>query len=242
VSKTAELLSASDIFGGYGRDTPVINGVTVSVDAGEIVCIIGPNGAGKSTLLKCILGLVPQVTGSVVVGGRQLAGLTPSALIKAGVAYVPQGHQVFPDLTVAENLEMGCYWLPASKAKSSVERVLELVPQLQKLKNRPAGVLSGGEQQLVSLGRALTISPSVLLVDEPSAGLSPKHVGAVLQILHDLRASGLGVMLVEQNARMALELADTGVVLDLGQVRFQGNARHLLADPAVRALYLGGLQ
>jgi branched-chain amino acid transport system ATP-binding protein len=163
-------------------------------------------------------------------------------LIKAGVAYVPQGHQVFPDLTVAENLEMGCYWLPASEAKSSVGRVLELVPQLQKLKNRPAGVLSGGEQQLVSLGRALTTGPSVLLVDEPSAGLSPKHVGAVLQILHDLRTSGLGVMLVEQNARMALELADTGVVLDLGQVRFQGDARRLLADPAVRALYLGGLQ
>lgn len=239
--QTSNLLTASDMYGGYGRDTQVINGVTVSVDTGEIVCIIGPNGAGKSTLLKCILGLVPQIRGSVSIQGKKLDSLNPAVLTRAGVAYVPQGHQVFPDLTVVENLEMGCYWLPANRAKTAVGRVLDLVPQLGKLKNRPAGVLSGGEQQLVSIGRALTTSPNVLLVDEPSAGLSPKHVIVVFQMLADLRASGLGVMLVEQNARMALDLADTGIVLDLGQIRFQGDAKQLLADPDVRALYLGGV-
>jgi len=228
-----ELLSATDIYAGYNGDVPVVRGVSFSLYCNQVLAVIGPNGSGKSTLLKAILGIVPRFRGAIRLLGQTWSRVSPQAMIRAGVGYVPQGHQVFPELTVQENLEMGCYWMDLREARRAMEVVLERLP------SRAAGVLSGGEQQLVSVGRALTHRPRILLIDEPSAGLSPGNTSAIFDILGELRATGVGMMLVEQNARMALEFAEHALVLDMGKIRISGAARQLLDDPGVRAVYLG---
>ncbi len=237
---SSPLLSVASLIAGYDADVPIINDVSFAVEAGKALAVIGPNGAGKSTLLKALLGLVPNVTGEVRFADVLLPRLSPGPLVRAGIGFVPQGHQVFPEMTVGENLEMGCYWMKAAGAQAAVERVLARLPILREFATRQAGVLSGGEQQLVSIGRALTLQPKVLLIDEPSAGLSPRNTLMVFEILGELRRAGLTIVLVEQNAVMALKFADHGLVLDMGRKRFHGLAAELVRDPDVRALYLGG--
>lgn len=237
---SGSLLSVRNLVASYGADVPIVKGVSFELAASQALAVIGPNGAGKSTLLKALLGLTPQVSGEVRLDDVLLPRLAPAPLVRAGIGFVPQGHQVFPEMTVRENLEMGCYWLAPKDAGAAVQRVVNTLPQLASLADRAAGVLSGGEQQLVSIGRALTQQPKLLLVDEPSAGLSPKNTVMVFEILAGLRRAGIAIVLVEQNAVMALRFADFGLVLDMGCRRFYGRARDLLADQSVRDLYLGG--
>jgi branched-chain amino acid transport system ATP-binding protein len=235
-----ELLSGKDIFAAYYGDLPVLRGVSFSVRKGQVVAVVGPNGSGKSTLLKTVLGIVPLLRGKVEFLGRTLVRVRPEEIIRQGVGYVPQGHQVFPNLTVRENLEMGCYWMDRDETHSAVERILGRLPQLRSLVDRAAGVLSGGEQQLVSIGRALVHCPKILLVDEPSAGLSPRNVAEVFGILRELRGEGIGILLVEQKAKLALQFADEALILDMGRVVMSGPAKMLLDEERVRSVYLGG--
>ena len=236
------LLVAEGLNAGYLAGVPAIEDLDFQVDSGEIVSIVGPNGAGKSTVFKAVTGLLPPWTGSVRLGGQEIAGLRVHEVVRSGIAYVPQGQIVFPYLTVAENLEMA--WFSVGKApKDHAERresVFALFPRLRDRLPQRAGSLSGGEQQMVALGRALMTQPLVLLLDEPSLGLSPKLLGILLDAILELRRRGLAVGIVEQNAAMALEVADRGYVLDMGRVRYAGTGRELLDSERVRRLYVGG--
>jgi ABC-type branched-subunit amino acid transport system ATPase component len=234
------LLTAYGITAGYGR-IDVLHDVSVHVSPGEIVSVIGPNGAGKSTAFKTIVGLVRPRAGRVVFNAEEITGLRPDLVLGRGLAYVPQGRLVFPQMTALENLEMGAYTVnDPKKVAAALETVYELFPILFERRRQNAGTMSGGEQQMVAIGRALMTAPRLILLDEPSLGLAPKLVTLIFDRLVAMKRAGYTLMVVEQNAARALAIADRGYVLELGRNRFEGVGTALLADPEVRRLYLGG--
>ena len=235
------LLELKDIEAGYGRAALVLRGLSVAVPAGTIVCLVGPNGAGKSTVLKVASGLLKPRAGQVLVEGKDVTGYRPQQMLAAGVAHVLQGHSVFPEMTVEENVRLGGYTLRDRRVIAErVEFVKELFPVVAERWNTLAGLLSGGQQKQVEFARSLMMSPKVVLLDEPSMGLDPKSTATVFEQVVRMRDAGTAVLLVEQNARRALENADIGCVLDLGTVYIQGPAPQLLADSQLSELYLGG--
>lgn len=254
------LLSAEAVVSGYG-ETEILHGASIRVDPGEIVTIVGPNGAGKSTLIKTIIGILKPRSGRVAFGGKDVTGLAPEQLVVLGLSYVPQMDNIFPSLTVYENLEMGAIvrrpgWTtrvhrrllgrsgvqPYSGREfgERVEHILSIFPNLKPKLGTRAGMLSGGERQMVALAKTLVLEPRLLLIDEPSAGLAPKLVDAIFERILEINRQGTAVVLVEQNARRALEIARRGYVLDMGRNRFEGEGKALLVDPEVGRLYLGG--
>jgi len=237
---TAALLRAEALTAGYGK-VPILHDVTLEVRAGEMVSVIGPNGAGKSTAFKTIVGFVHATSGHVIFDGQEITGLRPDQVLPRGLAYVPQGRIVFPQMTVLENLEMGAYIeRDGGRVREALERVYTLFPILAERRTQKAGTLSGGEQQMVAIGRALMTRPKLILLDEPSLGLSPKFVSLIFETLVQMKGAGYTLMVVEQNAARALAVADRGYVLELGRNRFEGSGAALLADPDVKRLYLGG--
>jgi branched-chain amino acid transport system ATP-binding protein len=234
------LLSAEGITAGYGS-IDILHGVSLAITPGEIVSIIGPNGAGKSTAFKTMVGFLRPRTGRVVFDGTDITGLRPDLVLRRGLAYVPQGRIVFPQMTVLENLEMGAFIeSDPARVRAALERVYTLFPILHERQKQKAGTMSGGEQQMVAIGRALMTTPKLILLDEPSLGLSPKFVTLIFEKLVEMKRVGNTLMVVEQNAARALAIADRGYVLELGRNRFEGEGQRLLADPDVKRLYLGG--
>jgi branched-chain amino acid transport system ATP-binding protein len=236
----APVLDASELVAGYIPEVNILNGCNLSVFPGEFVGIIGPNGAGKSTLLKAILGQCSVRSGRVTLGGNDITGRMAHELVALGVGYVPQVRNVFPSLTVKENLEMGCYLAPSLFA-DRYEYVTFLFPRLGERSGQRAGALSGGERQMVAMGRALMMDPKVLLLDEPSAGLSPVLQDEVFVRCRRINQEGVAILMVEQNARRCLQVVHRAYVLDQGQNAYTGKGRDLLADPNVIELYLGTL-
>ncbi|MFW5931033.1 MAG: ABC transporter ATP-binding protein [Desulfosalsimonas sp.] len=226
----------------YGR-IMAVKGVSLSVNEGEIICLIGANGSGKSTLLSAVCGLLPDWTGEINFMGRNLKNLDPPALVRSGISLVPEGRLIFPPLSVLDNLKLGAYTMYKKKATDKVEQEMETVttlfPILKERFNQPAGTLSGGEQQMLAVGRALMARPRLLLLDEPSMGLAPMIVEKIMEVLEILRSRGLTIVLVEQNALAALGVADRGYVFETGTVILQGQAEELLADKDVKRAYLG---
>ncbi|HEU5190472.1 MAG TPA: ABC transporter ATP-binding protein [Methylomirabilota bacterium] len=219
----------------------ILHDVTFIVTPGELVAVIGPNGAGKSTAFKVIVGFLKPTEGRVLFDGDDITGLRPDQVLRRGLAYVPQGRIVFPQMTVLENLEMGAYIeRDARKIRDSLDQVYALFPVLAERRQQKAGTMSGGEQQMVAIGRALMTHPKLVLLDEPSLGLSPKYVALIFEKLVEMKKSGYTLMVVEQNAAKALSVADRGYVLELGHNRFDGAGQTLLVDPEVKRLYLGG--
>jgi neutral amino acid transport system ATP-binding protein len=234
----ATLLETEAVVAGYLPEVNILNGVSIKVAEGEIVTVVGPNGAGKSTLIKTIFGLLHPREGRIVFDGTDIAGLKPHDITRRGLSYVPQLDNVFPTLTVEENLEMGS--LDRSRTREQIGRMYELFPRLGERRGQDAGTMSGGERQMVAMAKALMPDPKVLLLDEPSAGLAPAFVDAIFEKTREVNRDGVTIVMVEQNARRALEMSDRGYVLDLGQDRFEGPGPELLADPKVAELYLGG--
>ena len=235
------LLELIDIQAGYGRAALVLRGLTVKVPPATVVCLVGPNGAGKSTVLKVASGLLAPRSGRVVVDGADVTGQGPQQLLAAGLAHVLQGHSVFREMTVAENVLLGGYTLKdRAVIQERIEFVRDLFPVVDERWTSLAGLLSGGQQKQVEFARSLMVSPKVVLLDEPSMGLDPKATSTVFDQVVRMREAGTAVLLVEQNARRALETADIGCVLDLGKVHISGPAPQLLADPQLSELYLGG--
>jgi branched-chain amino acid transport system ATP-binding protein len=236
---TAPLLRVDALEAGYD-DALILRGVSVEAAPEQLVAIVGPNGAGKSTLLKAIYGLVQPSSGTVRLAGDDVTGQRADRLTRRGMNMVPQVENVFPTLTVAENLQIGALVLPRAERDGEIARVLELFPLLAARRRQRAGSLSGGERKLVAIGRALVARPRLLLLDEPSAGLSPVAIDLVFDKLLEIRALGIAIMMVEQNARRALALADFGYVLDTGRNAYAGTGPALLDDNRVVELYLGG--
>ena len=226
----------------YGQ-IMAVKGISLSVREGEIITLIGANGAGKSTLMEAVSGILPDWTGEIRFMEKSLKSMEPPAVVKAGISLVPEGRMIFPSLNVYENLTLGAYILLRKKAKEDVaealETVTELFPVLKERFKQPAGTLSGGEQQMLAIGRALMAKPRLLLLDEPSMGLAPMLVEKILGVLETLRGKGLTILLVEQNARAALTVADRGYVFETGTVVLEGSADELLADTNVKRAYLG---
>ena len=217
-----------------------VKGVDLSVGEGELVCLIGANGAGKTSVLKAICGLVPAAAGTMAYAGRAINGMPSFRLVRDGLVLVPEGRGIFGQLTVAENLAMGAFARKDSvEAARDLERMLALFPRLAERSSQSAGTLSGGEQQMLALGRALMSKPKLLLLDEPSMGLAPLMVARIFEIVRRIASEGVTILLVEQNARMALEAASRAYVMESGAITLAGNAKDLLADPRVREAYLG---
>ncbi|MCI0150234.1 ABC transporter ATP-binding protein [Paraburkholderia domus] len=229
-----------ELVAGYTPEVDILRGVGIEVGRGEIVTVLGPNGAGKSTLIKTIAGLVAVRAGSVQLFGEDIAGVAAHLMVQRGLAYVPQTDNIFARLSIEENLEMGAY-IQSDRAeiRRGVERMFGLFPRLRERRNQPAGTLSGGERQMVAVARALMANPKVLMLDEPSAGLSPKLVGVVFGKVREVRDMGVTILIVEQNAKAALAISDRGYVLAEGREQVSGNARDLLENPEVGQLYLG---
>jgi branched-chain amino acid transport system ATP-binding protein len=235
------LFELRDVEAGYGRAALVLRGLSLGVEAGEVVCLVGPNGAGKSTVLKVASGLLAPRSGRVLLRGEDVTGASPRRLLAQGVAHVLQGHSVFGEMTVEENVRLGAYTLrDGALIAERCQRVKEIFPVVGERWRTTAGLLSGGQQKQVELARALMLEPAVVLLDEPSMGLDPRTTATVFEQIGRMRQIGTAVLLVEQNARRALDMADVGCVLDLGRVHATGPARQLAADPALGALYLGG--
>ncbi len=232
------VLAAEDVVAGYVPEVDILNGVSMHVDDGDIVTVIGPNGAGKSTLVKTIFGLLHPRQGRVVFRGDDISGRRPHEITRLGLSYVPQLDNVFPSLTVDENLEMGS--LDRSRTREAMGRMYELFPRLGERRSQVAGTMSGGERQMLAMARALMPDPQVLLLDEPSAGLAPAFVEAIFEKIDDINRAGVTIVMVEQNARRALGMSTRGYVLDLGVTKFEGAGHELLQDPKVVQLYLGG--
>ena len=229
-----------DVVAGYGGLT-VLNGTSLQAARGAITTIIGPNGAGKSTVFKTVFGLLPARSGRILFEGREVTNFSPRKLLELGISYVPQGRNIFPELSVRHNLELG-----ATAARRGVdiaariESVMDRFAVLRQKAAAQASTLSGGQQKLLEIARALLLDPKLMLIDEPSIGLSPRLVQETFAILHELRSKGMSILMVEQNAKRALEISDFGVVLELGRTRMAGEARAILADPKVGQLFLGG--
>ena len=234
------LLVADDVVAGYVPEVNILNGCTVRLFPQEMVGIIGPNGAGKSTLLKAIFGLLPVRSGSVRLHDADITALRPHDLVSRGVGFVPQTENVFPSLSVRENMEMGAFLRP-KQVLERLDVVTELFPRLGERSGQLAGSLSGGERQMVAMGRALMMDPSVLLLDEPSAGLSPAFQDEVFLNCRRINAAGVSILIVEQNAARCLQVCDRALVLDQGRNAYEGTGRELLSDPKVIELYLGTL-
>lgn len=238
-SKTP-VVEAKELHAGYLPGVNILNGCSLVANQGELIGIIGPNGAGKSTLLKAIFGQVNIRGGNILLNGEDITGLKANKLVEKGVAFVPQTNNVFPSLTIEENLEMGVFLNPKT-FKERYEFVTGIFPDLDKRKNQKAGGLSGGERQMVAMGRALMVDPSVLLLDEPSAGLSPVRQDEAFLRVREVNAAGVTVIMVEQNARRCLQICDRAYVLDQGKDAHTGTGRALLNDPKMVELYLGNL-
>lgn len=232
------VLEAREVTSGYG-EVEILHGVSIKVEEGEIVTIIGPNGAGKSTLLKTIFGLLPCKRGGIFFGGEDVTGRPPQVMVRKGMCYVPQSDNVFPSLTVQENLEMGAF-IRRDDYRSKIEEVLALFPDVLERRHTRAGKLSGGQRQMLALARALMLDPHVLLLDEPSASLAPNMVELVFAKIVDINRSGVAIVMVEQNARQSLKLSHRGYVLAMGQNRLEGSGESLLDSEEVGRTYLGG--
>ena len=231
------ILQASDLVAGY-EEVEILHGVSVSIEPEEIVAIIGPNGAGKSTLLKTIFGLLPARQGRIVFQGEEITNQPPDRIVGKGISYVPQTDNVFPSLSINENLEMGAY-IRQDNVSERLEHVYGLFPDLASRRRDNAGKLSGGQRQMLALARALMLDPKVLLLDEPSASLSPKMVGSLFEKIREINQGGTAILLVEQNAREALSFSSRGYVLATGENRLEGEASGLLSNEEVAKLYLG---
>jgi len=230
--------SGTKMTGGYGGPD-IINSCTVDVNRGEIVAILGPNGAGKSTAMKAMLGLLNLKSGKVIIDGKDISKLTPQDRVKEGIAFVPQTRNVFTGLSVQENLEMGAY-LREERFTEIIDEIYELFPILKEKKSQLVGELSGGQRQQVALGRALMIKPSVLMLDEPTAGVSPIVMDELFDHILKVKKTNVAIIMVEQNAKQALSIADRGYVLVTGENKFSGTGKELLNDPEVRRSFLGG--
>ncbi|HUZ65558.1 MAG TPA: ABC transporter ATP-binding protein [Acetobacteraceae bacterium] len=237
---SAPALQVQDLVAGYEPGLPIVRGASIAVAPAEIVVLLGPNGAGKSTLAKAVAGLVPVSGGEVRLRGMPITALPAHLLPRRGLAFVPQTENVFPGLTVRETLDLAAAILPAAERPAQIAQMLALFPDLAAMPRRRAGALSGGQRQMLAIARALITRPAVLILDEPSAGLSPRLVGLILGKLAEIRAHGVAVLLVEQNVRAALAIADRAYVLVEGRPAHEGPAAALLDDPVVAALYLGG--
>jgi branched-chain amino acid transport system ATP-binding protein len=234
------VLTLEGVAARYGRIT-VLDGVSLTVGAAEFVCLIGANGAGKTTTLKTISGLVRAAAGRILFDGQEIQGLPPQEILRRGIAHCPEGRRVFPHMTVWENLEMGAYVRrDTGQVTADLERVFTHFPILAERHRQPAGTLSGGEQQMLAIGRALMARPRLILFDEPSLGLAPTLVEAVFQIIVGIQREGTTVLMVEQNAWMALQIATRAYVMETGRIILEGPARELLANERVKTAYLGG--
>jgi branched-chain amino acid transport system ATP-binding protein len=238
-AKPTPLLELSKLAVSYGG-IQAVRGIDLHVDRGELVCLIGANGAGKTTTLKGICGLQPVQGGSIRYGGEDIGGRPAFELVRRGLAMVPEGRGVFGALTIEENLAMGAY-IRSDRAQiaADIERVYELFPRLKERRRQTAGTLSGGEQQMLAMGRAMMSRPKLLLLDEPSMGLAPLMVQKVFETVMTISAEGTTILLIEQNAKLALEVSNRGYVMESGEITLSGDAKVLLHDPAVRAAYLG---
>jgi ABC-type branched-subunit amino acid transport system ATPase component len=233
------LLEVEDLHAGYGR-MEILKGVSLRVESGQIVSIIGPNGAGKSTVFKTLFGLLPARQGRVRFAGEDVTNRPPADLLRRGITYVPQGRNVFPLMTVDENLRLGAYIRPRStELEREVERVYGIFPMLREARTKRAAELSGGQQQMLEMGRALLLRPRLMLLDEPTLGLAPLVFREIFRIIEGLRQAGQTILMVEQNAAKALELSDYAYVLELGRNRFDGTGEVIRNDERVRRLYLG---
>lgn len=234
------MLELQDLRGGYGKIT-ILNGVSFRIESGTITTVIGPNGAGKSTVFKAIFGLLKIEGGRVLLDGQNVTGRMPRQMIDLGVTYVPQGRNIVPQLSVYHNLELGGVTAPdQQKVRDRIEKVMDQFPMLRKFQDRKAVELSGGQQKQLEIARALLLDPKLILIDEPSIGLSPNLVQEVFRTLIELRDRGVTILMVEQNAKSALAMSDFGIVLELGQTRMHDAASKLLADKRVGQLFLGG--
>lgn len=232
------LLEAKNLHAGYGG-MDILRGVNLSVDRGEIAVIVGPNGAGKSTTLKAVFGLLKVRQGSTAFDGDPITNAAPETLVRKGMAFVPQERNVFDSLSVEENLEMGAF-IRKDDFRHLVDSVFELFPPLTEKRKQPAGELSGGQRQMVAIGRALMMEPKLLLLDEPTAGLSPLFMGEIFERIIAINATGVGIVMVEQNAKQALRVAHKGFVLAAGQNRYTDSGENLLSNPEVAESFLGG--
>ena len=228
----------SKMTAGYGNGPDIISSCTINVNRGEIVAILGPNGAGKSTAMKAMLGLLKLKSGSVSMDGKDISKLSPQDRVKQGISFVPQNKNVFPDLTVRENLEVGAF-LRDDDVNKVIEEIYDLFPILKEKNSQIVGELSGGQRQQVALGRALMIKPSVLMLDEPTAGVSPIVMDELFQHIIKVKETNVAIIMVEQNAKQALSISDRGYVLVTGQNKFEGLGKELLQDPEVRRSFLG---
>ena len=238
---SGNILDVQGLVGGYGKMT-ILNGTSFSVPAGSITTVIGPNGAGKSTVFKAIFGLVKLREGKVVFKGRDVTGLSQRELLSAGICYVPQGRNIFPELSVLRNIKLGAVAAGREIADlpARIEAALDRFPALRKKAAQQASTLSGGEQKQLEIARGLLLNPQLVLIDEPSIGLSPLMVQQTFHILKELRDRGVSILMIEQNARSALEISDFGIVLELGQTRMVDKAERILRDPRIGQLFLGG--
>ena len=227
-----------EIVGGYG-EADILHGITMQVNAGEIVVIVGPNGAGKSTAMKAVFGLVTIRSGHIMFDGQETTRLRTDQIVKRGLCFVPQTENVFATLSVEENLEMGAF-IRNDDIAPQKEKVFDLFPPLKEKRKQPAGTLSGGQRQMVAMGRALMLDPKMLLLDEPTAGLSPLFMDQIFDIVRQVNQLGVAILMVEQNAKQALAVADRGYVLATGSNRHEGTGEALLADKAVAEMFLGG--
>ena len=232
------ILIVSGVHAGYGG-TEVLHGLDLAVGQGEIIAILGSNGAGKSTLNRAISGLLPISRGSIIFAGRPLENEPPASIVARGLIHIPEGRRIFPNLTVQENLDLGSYRRARARRTENRRRVLALFPRLAARQSQLAGTLSGGEQQMLAIGRALMAEPRLLILDEPSLGLSPLMVEQLFSLIRDINAEGIAVLLVEQNVMQSLELAQRAYVLENGTVVVEGSARDVRSNPALNRAYLG---
>lgn len=234
------MLKAEDISASYGR-VKVLKDINMSVESGEIVCLVGANGAGKSTLLKVISGIVPANGGKFLFEGQDITNKKPDFIVKTGLSHVPEGRQIFADLTVRQNLILGSYVhnLPKQEMTRLFDSVFELFPILKSRLIQKAGTMSGGEQQMLAIGRGLMSQPKLLLLDEPSLGLAPLVVEAILKVIQNLRSTGISILLVEQNVNAALQISDRAYVIETGAIVAEGKARELIENDEIRKSYLG---
>jgi neutral amino acid transport system ATP-binding protein len=239
MSTDGALLEVNGLIAGYVPEVNILSGIDLTLRRGEIVTVVGPNGAGKSTLLKVMFGLLRPRQGSVRFKGDRIDALQPHQVARRGMGYVPQLENVFPSLTVEENLDIPARGIGRAEQRRRLDALYELFPPLRPARRRPAGLLSGGQRQMVAMARALVPEPELLLLDEPSAGLAPEYVELVFKKILEIRKSGVTILIVEQNARRALALSDRGYVLELGRNRFEGPGPELLKNETVIELYLG---
>jgi branched-chain amino acid transport system ATP-binding protein len=235
-----DILTLHDVVAGYGKMT-ILHGTSFSVERGAITTVIGPNGAGKSTVFKTVFGMLPARSGRVLFEGADITNLSPRDLLARGISYVPQGRNIFPELSVRHNLELGAVMAPAGfDLAGRMDAAMDRFPVLRRKANAQASTLSGGEQKMLEIARALLLEPKLMMIDEPSIGLSPILVNELIAMLTEMRDRGITVLMIEQNAKRALEISGHGIVLELGRTRIADTAANILADPRIGQLFLGG--